>query len=956
MRRPDRGTLRAAGFTALLVTVFLTVNTSVAYAADSASGEGGLLSPLELDTSEGVSLKGYELGAQGGSVFSLASNWQAMILSGLFTVVRVLVGLACWAIEVAYRFPLLKLLTKPAQHLSEIYTETVVDDLGLKSMLLAWAFVFGLVLLVRGKHAKGIGEIALTLVIGAVAASVFVTPNFLLGKDGPILQTQSAAADVAQKTVNAHAWGGKISSDDPCASVSGPAYQTCYDAQDAKTPEAKKIAKPIQDAVTNSLVVKPFMLLEYGRILDPSKPGDRKAYQVHQKWVSGGYDTNDGPKKEEGKDDPCRLIKGPAKEWCEREPGDQGPDTLPELTPGGKLIDEVAPVLSKDDQEFAAFLKDLKNAGPVGKECAQYAQQPTWWRVAAVVMVLIAALLICALLLSAAMVLVGISAVCAGAAAAGGVCFVWGMLPGPSRSAVWKWLALFGISMAAILAVATFIPAVGITIDVILTDGPNLLAERLLLIDVVALVGIAFHRRLLMVITSFSQRLTLRMRYAKIGGSHKAGDSQLGAALAMSGAGGGGYLTAGSLRGRGRTGLGTAGLLHGVLGGLTDGAGMPGDPARLLADANAEASRGLAPLGAAVVGARLAAGGALSLLVGKKPDEATLATLRKPTAAGDDPNPAQNGGSSRQAGSRRQQAGSGRLHGGPQDRYRDEDGTVTDPDTGEVLHDQKSDRTLLSTRAHNRLVRLRGYRLTHHGGRLAYATTLGLPTTVRTAQAGVSRHTHDARQQLRVWGNTARQDGRAWGNAAQGASNLIHQAGVQSGPASSRRLPAPSSSASAVPGSLTPTGPTASPPSPPSSGSSGSGWTPGSGRPASWPMAGARPGTGPGAAGAGHRPGAGTWPPASPRTSAPSVARPVPSPAPPSPTTPPASPSPAAPSGSSRSLPPRAQPRPRLSGGAGSSNASRQAAQEMFRRIQERNAQNRRPPGDNSNGQDGGGS
>lgn len=527
MRRPDRGTLRAAGFVALLVTVFLTVNTSVAYAATSASAQGGLLSPLELDTSEGVSLKGYELGAQGGSVLSLTSNWQAMILSGLFTVVRVFVGLACWAIEVAYRFPLLNVLTKPAQRLSEIYTETVVDDLGLKSMLLAWAFVFGLVLVVRGKHAKGFGEIALTLVIGALAASVFITPNFLLGKEGPIQQTQSSAADVAQKTVNAHSWGGKISSDDPCATVSGPAYQTCYDAQDAKTPEAQKIAKPIQDAVTNSLVVKPYMLLQYGRILDPANPADRKAYRVHLKWVSGGYDTNDGPKKED-KDDPCRLIKGPARQYCEREPGDKGPDTLPELTPGGKLLDEVAPVLSKDDQEFAAFLKDLKAAGPVGKGCAEYAAEPTWWRVAGVVMVFIAALLICALLLSAAMVLVGITAVCAGAAASGGVCFVWGMLPGPSRSAVWKWLALFGISMAAILAIATFIPAVGITIDVILTDGPDLLAERLLLIDVVALVGLAFHRRLLMVITSFSQRLTLRMRYAKIGGSHMAGDSQLG--------------------------------------------------------------------------------------------------------------------------------------------------------------------------------------------------------------------------------------------------------------------------------------------------------------------------------------------------------------------------------------------------------------------------------------------
>ncbi|MFB7198276.1 hypothetical protein [Streptomyces sp. NPDC056240] len=113
MRRPDRGTLRAAGFIALLVTVFLTVNTSVAYAATSASAQGGLLS-------------------LGGPAW-----------------------LRWYPAFPRTRFPLLKLLTKPAQRPSEVYTETVVDDLGLKSMLLAWAFVFGLVLVVRGKHAKG---------------------------------------------------------------------------------------------------------------------------------------------------------------------------------------------------------------------------------------------------------------------------------------------------------------------------------------------------------------------------------------------------------------------------------------------------------------------------------------------------------------------------------------------------------------------------------------------------------------------------------------------------------------------------------------------------------------------------------------------------------------------------------------------------------------------------------
>ncbi|NEB75967.1 hypothetical protein G3I40_12145, partial [Streptomyces sp. SID14478] len=819
--------MRAVGFTALLVTVFLTVNTSVAYGASSQDAQNGLLSPLEVTTSEGASVKGYELGAQSSSVLSIAQNTQVLAMSGLFTVVRVGVGLACWAIDVAYRFPLLKLLARPAQRLSDVYTDAVVNQLDLKSTLLAWAFVFGLVMVVRGKHARGWGEIALTLVIGAVAASVFVTPNFLLGKDGPVLQAQSAAADIAQKTVDSYSWGGKVASSDPCAALAGNAMNKCYGVKESATPDAASISKPIQEAVTNALVVKPYMLLEYGRILDPSKPADRKAYAVHLKWVSGGYDTQGKDTKEDA-DDPCRLLKGPGKKYCTRDEGDKGPDTLPELTPGGKLLDAVAPVLSSDDQKFAAFLKDLKNAGPVGKECAQYAAEPSWWRVAAVVMIFIAALLIIALLLSAAVVLTGVAALCAGAAAAGGVTWVWAMLPGPSRSAMWKWLALFGIAMAVILAVATFIPAVGITIDVILTDGPDLLAERLLLIDVLALVGLAFHRRLLALITGFGQRLTLRMRYANIGGSHLAGDSQLGAALAMSiGSGAGGYLTTGSLRGRGATGLGlgTAGLLQGVLGGLSDGTGIPGDPARLLADANAEASRGLAPLGLAVAGGRLAAGAAFGLLVGRRPEEAKLTALRKPTAAGDDPAAAAMGSNRNGPGGT---PGGGRLSphrpaGGPADRYRDENGQINDPDTGNTLHDQNADRTLLSTRAHNSLVRLRGYRLAYQSGRMLYGATLALPSTARTTKAGTSNATADARQQLRVWGNTLRQDGRAW-------TSMLQQP-ADTAPSASRRRMSTTAAYTASPTARATAASAPTAPSPPAGGGAAQQST------APWPLA-----------------------------------------------------------------------------------------------------------------------
>ncbi|MGW3134994.1 hypothetical protein [Streptomyces sp. NPDC001139] len=796
MFRPDRATLRSAGFVVLLTGVFLMVNTQVVYAASSNSETSDLLAPLNIYSSEGMPIDGYDLNASGGSIVAFKSQALSFALSGLFTLIRLLVGLAGWAIEVAFRFPLLKLLTRPAQKVADTYDTVVVDTLGLKGLLLAWAFVFAGFMIVHGRVGRGLGEIFLTLLIGAIAASALIRPDTLLSQDGPLGQSQQVAAEVAQESVNSYDWGGKIASYDPCAGMAGNAEIKCEEQQGEGPVSSTEVARPIQDSITNALIVKPYMLLQYGRILDPAKASDRKAYAVHLKWVTGGYKS--GTAKAD-KDDPCRLVKGPAKKWCQDDHrGKEAGSALPDLTPGGELLDAANPVVSEDDQEFAAFLSDMKKAGPVGTSCAAYAEKPTWWRVGGAFLLLIAALLICGMLLSSAIVLLGTQGVCAAAAAVGGVTFVAGMLPGPARQSVWKWLSLWGIAVLAVVGTCAFIPFFGIAVDATLTNGPDLMVERILLIDVLAIAGAAGHRRLLTGITSFGRRMAMRMRYAKVGGTHLPGDtSELGAALAMNSpatmGGYGGGLRAFAGAGGGRFGmLGTRQRLMGALTSLADGAGMPVDTGGILADASAEARRGLAPLSAAAavggLGTRLGAKGAGWLLIGRRPDTEQLAKWRKPTADGDPGagGPSDGGGDGGSGGT------GPRRPSGPPDRYRNEQGQVVDRNSGQVLHDQNADRTLLSTRAHNRLVRFRGYRILHRGGRAAYGATVGLPAGVRRARSGGSRYSEDARRQVQVWGNTVREDGRAWADTGRHVSRVVRDHSDDrggTGPFVSRRLP-----------------------------------------------------------------------------------------------------------------------------------------------------------------------
>ncbi|MFF9818912.1 hypothetical protein [Streptomyces sp. NPDC014006] len=805
MFRPDRATLRSAGFVVLLTGVFLLVNTQVVYAAGSNSETGDLLAPLNITSSEGVPIDGYDLNAKGGSIVAFKTQALAFALSGLFTLIRLLVGLAGWAIEVAFRFPLLKILARPAQKVADTYGTVVVDTLGLKGLLLAWAFVFAGFMIVRGRVGRGLGEIFLTLLIGAIAASALIRPDTLLGPNGPLGQSQQVAAEVAQRSVNSYDWGGKLASKAPCDGMAGQQETKCMELDGEGPVSAQEVARPIQDSITNALVVKPYMLLQYGRILDPAKESDRKAYAVHLKWITGGFKAGNVEVSDHGKD-VCRKIRGPARKYCERGFEEGVPskkqseeDAIP-LSPADELL---AP--TDEEREFSYFLKQMREAGPVGKSCADYAEKPTWWRVGGALLLLIAALFICGMLLSSAIVLLGTQGVCAAAAAAGGVTFVAGMLPGPARQSVWKWLSLWGIAILTLVGVCAFVPFFGIAVDATITNGPNLVVERILLIDVLAIAGAAGHRRLLTAITSFGRRMAMRMRYAKVGGTHMPGDtSELGAALAMnSPAGRGGYsagLRAFTSGGGGRFGmLGTRQRLMGALTSLVDGTGMPADTGGILADATTEARRGLAPLTAAAavgtLGARLAGKGAHWLLIGRRPDKEQLGKWRKPTADGD---PGAGGPSDGGGGGA---GGTGpRRPSGPPDRYRNEHGQVVDRTTGQVLHDQDTDRTLLSTRAHNRLVRFRGYRIVHRGGRAAYGATIGLPANVRRTRSEASRFSKDARQQVRVWGNTLREDGRAWSSTEQQAARALNShTNANSGPApaAGRRLPTAATAAPA---------------------------------------------------------------------------------------------------------------------------------------------------------------
>ncbi|MFD8886730.1 hypothetical protein ACFV0H_30105 [Streptomyces erythrochromogenes] len=739
--RFDHGTLRSAGFVAVLTVVFLVTNTAVAAAADGSGPGGGLLGPLDIITREGVPLSGYQLESSvasqtvGGRVedvvvgnsmpFDVIGETQRLLLNGLFTLVRLLVGLSGWASDAVFAFPVLRLLADPAQRLADAYQRHVVGALGLEGLLLAWAFVFGLILFVRGKVGKGLGEIVLTLVIAALAASAFVRPDYLLGKDGPLQQTHQAAIEVASITTASYfdtpARGGR-----PCDTAVGPAHDACV----AEQADAKTVTAPIQAALTDALVVKPYMLLQYGRILDPKKEGEKAAYEAHLKWVKGNAAGQAAAQPSADGDDPCALLDGPSKTYCEdAQKRREKAKNCEHLDPQSekRCRDQV---VGKDG--FPGLIQELESAGAVGKSAAAYAQNPSWDRVWSVLALLIAVIVVALMVLSMSVVMLGAQGADAAAAAGGPIAWVWAMLPGPSRMLLWRWLGVFVISALVSFMAAMALPLFGIAVDAILADsGPDQMMERLFLVDALALAFLVLHRRILRATAGFGQRMATRMRYAKVGGSHLPGDnSELGAALAMHGptpGSGSGGLGGGASAAHGAFGARLRSL--GSFAALTDPAGMPMNPGRLLGDAVAEGRRGIAPLAIALRAAHTA-------LIGPPPGRHPAAARLHAYANG--------------AATGRPASGAG---GGEM---------VVDEWTGEILHDPATDRPLLGSRVHARASRLRGYRVASRAARVTYGATLGLPRTLSATRAAASEFTADAHTQLRVAAHRVRQDGGRW--------------------------------------------------------------------------------------------------------------------------------------------------------------------------------------------------
>jgi hypothetical protein len=643
--------LRRALVVAPSTPVGLFVSANAAFAApDPTPADTGLLGPFAVTSNEGVPLDHYELVADPGGMLAVVDKAMVMMMAGGFAFMRILAGMACWLVEWVYQFPVMKAVAGPAQQIADAYRTHVVDALGLPGLMLAWAFAFCGIWVMRGRVSRGLGELALTLLITGLTATALIRPDVTLGENGVLMQAQRVSVEVASIT----ATRGEDSSTDP-----------------------KTAARPITKTITRVLVAEPYQLLQFGSVI----PEGHKCRGVYEETLREGPWSTDGD----------------------------------------------------DERSFKKLAERFKDAGC--EDQADYMNQPSWNRVFGSGLLLIAAFIIGLLVLSMAFTSIAGQVGETFAAIAAYPVLTIAQLPGIGRAALWRWFGVFAKGIAVVFLVSLFIPLFGVLIEVILaSDMQGGLLARLFLLDLVALVGVAYHRKLVQAASRAGDAFARRMDWRRIGGSksHLYDQSNPNAALVMTlGAGMG--AAAGSYRGV-RAGLG--GHLH-------PGAALA-TRARLAARSGAT---GLAP--------------SISNIVGGAAAEAARVTspVVVPALA------------ARQA-----------WHGTPLDDQELEKRLIQ-PGPGSALP--------IGARLHNRLVQTRGGRAvlrTGKVGRMPFDATLGAPATYtrakrraralgREAQSNVLHYKLQAANYGDDWKAGARAFPRDVTRAAQAPGRAADQAG-----------------------------------------------------------------------------------------------------------------------------------------------------------------------------------
>ncbi|MGW0647290.1 hypothetical protein ACWD4T_00545 [Streptomyces umbrinus] len=447
--------------------------------------EGGILGVFNVTDANNLPISVYSVKSDTGNFTRWDLGLMNLITELLYMVTKWLIAFCCWLIAWALSFGLAKLLLTPVLAIANSLHTRVIMEMGLPSLFLTVCALICTARIFFGDRARGWGDAALSILLAALTTTLLSsTPQTLLGEDtGAVAAARGFSLEIADVILDA----------DP---------DTPWAGNDVTTPATSfTLSRPLTDALTDAFIVRPAMLLQYGRVFE----GECASAYTQTRLAQLAYD---------------RQVDALSSEM--KKVSHLADYVTPDNTVSSFLDFNNSMALKLVANQFGGAPMDSFEEQCV-KGDADAAKQASLDKVGGAFFLLIAAGIVTVLIIGLAGAFLTAQCRIAWDAIRGEPALIAGTIPGIGRSFLWDWCASvmrsLGQMIVSIASLAVFILIIQVVLDPVQTDWGRELTLRFLGVDVVCIAAVHKRKQLMTRTHQISNNFRAKMSGGRSGGS-----------------------------------------------------------------------------------------------------------------------------------------------------------------------------------------------------------------------------------------------------------------------------------------------------------------------------------------------------------------------------------------------------------------------------------------------------
>ncbi|MEV3999113.1 hypothetical protein ACFYPK_27860 [Streptomyces halstedii] len=452
--------------------------------------EGGVLGVFNVTDANGLPISVYTVKSDTGGLLDWDMGIQNLLTEICFMITKWMVAFCCWLIAWSLSFGLAKLLLAPVLSVANALHTRVIMEMGLPVLFLAVCAVVCVARIFFGDRARGWGDAALSLLLAGLTTTLLASPpQTLLGEEtGAIAVTRGFALEVADVILDAN----------PAAPQDN----------DVTTPATgATLSRPLTDALTDAFIVKPAMLLQYGRVFEGECAAAYADTRLEQLAFDRAVHARTAKiKKYSGYADHLSPLS-----WAGLPGASSAINTGLDISTRWGIDHFGNPPMERFEEKCVPGDVDAAKKASLDKLGGGF-------------FLLIAALIVMLLITALAGSFLVAQCGIAWDAVRGEPALIAGTIPGAGRAFLWDWASSvvhrLGQMLVSVISLAVLILIVQAVLDPVQDDWGRELPLRFLCVDIVCIGAYVKRKKLATRSKQVASNLRAKMSNARIGGTH----------------------------------------------------------------------------------------------------------------------------------------------------------------------------------------------------------------------------------------------------------------------------------------------------------------------------------------------------------------------------------------------------------------------------------------------------